>query len=164
MADEYLPLGTAYAGAHTGLFVIGQRSVRFGIGLERPDGDAGAAQWWCPELILLGNTDVQLHADGPIAWKRQDGNWKYEHLNPDGKLYVALKVEQIELGWRAALTIGNRTDQAWPTVVCPICLLLRASPAFADKDLVLAMTYGVVIFSIVVQGLTVGGLARRVVA
>ena len=98
------------------------------------DGDAGVAQWWCPELILMGNTDVMLHADGPIAWQRQDDIWKYEHINPDGKLFVALSVDQIELGWRATLTIGNRTDQTWPTVVSPVCLLLRGSPAFADKD------------------------------
>ena len=98
------------------------------------DGDAGVAQWWCPELILLGNTDAQLNVDGPIAWQQQDGIWKYEHTNPDGKLFVALSVEQIALGWRAALTIGNLTDQVWPMIVSPVCLLLRGSPAFADKD------------------------------
>ncbi|MCZ6587604.1 MAG: cation:proton antiporter, partial [Alphaproteobacteria bacterium] len=41
--------------------------------------------------------------------------------------------------------------------------LALSLPAFPDKNLVLAMTYGVVIFSIVVQGLTVGRVVQRVV-
>ncbi len=41
--------------------------------------------------------------------------------------------------------------------------LALAIPANPDKDLILAMTYGVVIFSIIVQGLTVGRLVDAVV-
>ena len=40
---------------------------------------------------------------------------------------------------------------------------MKSLPDFPGKDLVLAMTYGVVIFSIVVQGLTIAGVVRRVV-
>jgi CPA1 family monovalent cation:H+ antiporter len=36
-------------------------------------------------------------------------------------------------------------------------------PAGEARDIVLALTYAVVVFSILVQGLTVGALARRVV-
>ena len=39
--------------------------------------------------------------------------------------------------------------------------LALSLPAGAARDLILTMTYGVVVFSILVQGLTVGGLAAR---
>ncbi len=39
--------------------------------------------------------------------------------------------------------------------------LALALPAGPERDLILTMTYGVVVFSILVQGLTVGRLARR---
>ena len=41
--------------------------------------------------------------------------------------------------------------------------LALAIPANPDKDLILAMTYGVVIFSIIVQGLTVQWVVKTVV-
>ncbi len=40
--------------------------------------------------------------------------------------------------------------------------LALSLPAFEQRDLILAMTYGVVIFSILVQGLTVGPLAEKI--
>jgi CPA1 family monovalent cation:H+ antiporter len=39
--------------------------------------------------------------------------------------------------------------------------LALALPEGPARDLILTMTYGVVVFSILVQGLTVGRLARR---
>lgn len=39
--------------------------------------------------------------------------------------------------------------------------LALSLPAGSERDVILTMTYGVVVFSILVQGLTVGGLARR---
>lgn len=103
------------------------------VGLHFDD-DAGLAQWWLPELVLLGNTDISLHADGPIAWKQNGEHWKYDHVNSDQRMTVVVTVERVQLGWQASLTIGNRTDEVWNDVVSPICLLLCASSAFADEN------------------------------
>lgn len=94
----------------------------------------GIAQWWVPELVLLGNTDVMLSARGPAPWKRDGENWSYEKKTMDGQLYVAVKVERVKLGWRASMTLGNRSAKTWNDVVSPVCLQLRGSPAFADAD------------------------------
>jgi CPA1 family monovalent cation:H+ antiporter len=40
--------------------------------------------------------------------------------------------------------------------------LALALPASASRDVLLALTYGVVVFSILVQGVTIGAVARRV--
>ena len=97
--------------------------------------ESGLAQWWLPELILLGNTDVSLHARGTVHWKQHSGRrWGYEHVNPDGRLSLTVSVERIKRGWLGSLTVGNRTDEPWPEVVCPVCLLLRASGGFEDND------------------------------
>ena len=44
----------------------------------------------------------------------------------------------------------------------PVALALSL-PVFVGKEVILALTYGVVIFSIIIQGLTLEGLVRRVV-
>ena len=96
--------------------------------------NSGIAQWWLPELVLLGNTDNGLRARGTIAWQQKNQRFSYEHTNPDGRLGLTATVEEIEQGWLASLTVSNRMDRAWTHVVCPVCLLLRASGAFEDKD------------------------------
>ena len=92
----------------------------------------GLAQWWLPELLLLGNTDVRLRTQVPAKWKKADDLWRYNHIIADGQLSVSVTVERINLGWVAALTIENRTHKTWSEVVCPVCLLLHASGAFQD--------------------------------
>ncbi|MAV37285.1 MAG: hypothetical protein CMJ59_17720 [Planctomycetaceae bacterium] len=97
--------------------------------------DRGLAQWWLPELVLLGNTDVSLRAQGTVRWEQpQPPHWGYQHLNPDGQLTLRVSVRQITNGWLAALTVGNQSRRTWPHVVCPVCLLLRASGSFEDPD------------------------------
>jgi len=98
------------------------------------DDHRGLAQWWLPEILLLGNTDVQISTQGPADWKSEAGNWSYERVTPDGLLSVAVTVEQIELGWMATLTIGNRSNSTWSNVVAPVCLLLHASGKFQDPQ------------------------------
>ncbi|TWU27498.1 hypothetical protein [Bythopirellula polymerisocia] len=94
----------------------------------------GLAQWWLPELLLLGNTDVQVATQGPADWKRVDGEWSYNRVTPDGRLSVKVTVQQIQLGWMATLTICNRSDTTWSNVVAPVCLLLHASGVFQDPQ------------------------------
>ena len=96
--------------------------------------ESGVAQWWVPELVLLGNTDVGYGSFREIHWKRQDKNWMFQYLTPDQKLSLKVSVRRIEEGWLASLTVGNRSDQTWPNVVSPVCLLLRASNTFVDVD------------------------------
>ena len=97
--------------------------------------ESGLVQWWLPELVLLGNTDVTINSQGPVPWKQQSRERSsYEHLSPDGRLSLAVSVERIDTGWLASLTVGNQTDDVWSNVVCPVCLLLRASGQFEDPD------------------------------
>ena len=96
--------------------------------------DSGVAQWWVPELVLLGNTDVSLRAEGTVAWQSQGATRSFDHVNPDGMTRIATKVTPIETGWVASMTIENRSKKDWPNVVTPVCLLLRAAPGFADTD------------------------------
>ncbi len=96
--------------------------------------ESGLAQWWVPELVLLGNTDVALNARGTVRWQRDGTAWHFDHVNPDGKLRLVTRVSPISRGWMATLTIENRTKQAWNDVVAPVCLLLRSAPGFADAD------------------------------
>ncbi|QEG33176.1 hypothetical protein [Bythopirellula goksoeyrii] len=94
----------------------------------------GLAQWWLPELLLLGHTDVQVATQGPADWKKTDGNWNYDRVTPDGQLSVTVAIERIELGWMATMKLGNRSASSWSNVVAPVCLLLNASGVFQDPQ------------------------------
>jgi CPA1 family monovalent cation:H+ antiporter len=75
---------------------------------------------------------------------------------------VALPISVMSL--RRDFTKGAIPVLTWGGLRGGISVALALSlPAFAQKDLILAMTYGVVIFSIIVQGLTVEKVVRRVV-
>jgi CPA1 family monovalent cation:H+ antiporter len=75
---------------------------------------------------------------------------------------VALPISLMSL--RREFTKGAIPVLTWGGLRGGISVALALSlPAFAQKDLILAMTYGVVIFSIIVQGLTVEKVVRRVV-
>jgi hypothetical protein len=96
--------------------------------------DSGVAQWWVPELVLLGNTDVSLRAEGAVAWQSQGTSRWFDHVNPDGKIRMATRITPIDTGWVASMTVENRSKTDWSNVVTPVCLLLRAAPGFADSD------------------------------
>ncbi len=78
--------------------------------------------------------------------------------------FIAVAVPITGLSTMREFTKGAILVLTWGGLRGGISVALALSlPDFADKDLILALTYGVVIFSIVVQGLTVGRVARRVV-
>ena len=68
------------------------------------------------------------------------------------------------IGTRQELTQGAVPVLVWGGLRGGISVALAlAIPDNPDKDLILAMTYGVVIFSIIVQGLTVQWVVKTVV-
>ena len=78
--------------------------------------------------------------------------------------FIAVAVPITGLSPLREFTTGAIPVLTWGGLRGGISVALALSlPDFADKDLILALTYGVVIFSIVVQGLTVGRVVRRVV-
>ncbi len=95
--------------------------------------DRGIAQWWLPELVLLGNTDRHYASFRPSQWQRDGKDWTYRYENEDGALSLTATVERIDQGWIASLTVGNQSDETWRNVVTPVCLLLRASEVFQDS-------------------------------
>lgn len=65
---------------------------------------------------------------------------------------------------RQEFTVGAVRVLTWGGLRGGISVALALSlPAGAEKDVILVITYGVVIFSIIVQGLTVGWVVKRVV-
>jgi len=78
--------------------------------------------------------------------------------------FIAVAVPITGLSLKRDFTTGAIPVLTWGGLRGGISVALALSlPDFPDKDLILALTYGVVIFSIVVQGLTVGRVVRRVV-
>ncbi|MCH8918285.1 MAG: sodium:proton antiporter [Proteobacteria bacterium] len=77
---------------------------------------------------------------------------------------TAVSVPIAALSLRKEFTKGAIPVLTWGGLRGGISVALALSiPDFPQKDVVLAMTYGVVIFSIVVQGLTFGRVVRRMV-
>ncbi len=78
--------------------------------------------------------------------------------------FVAVSVPISALSPMREFTKGAIPVLTWGGLRGGISVALALSlPAFPDKNLVLAMTYAVVIFSIVVQGLSIAGVVCRVV-
>ena len=77
---------------------------------------------------------------------------------------VSVGIPMRLIGTRQELTKGAVPVLVWGGLRGGISVALAlAIPDNPDKDLILAMTYGVVIFSIIVQGLTVQWVVQRVV-
>ena len=135
----FLATGVAAAGWRPGRLAaepVGRGSTRVWqpiVDLHFAD-DSGVAQWWVPELVLLGNTDVTVNARGTVKWQRDGTSWHFDHVNPDGQLRLMTRVSPVSQGWVATMTVENRTKQDWKNVVSPVCLLLRSAPGFADPD------------------------------
>ena len=118
-----------------GIVLPGNTVVRQPVIDLQFDDHSGAAQWWLPELVLLGNTDVRVRTQGPADWKEiAKDHWGYQRKSADGRLKVKVEVERIELGWIATLTLTNLLEEKWSEVVSPICLLLYGSGTFQDPD------------------------------
>jgi CPA1 family monovalent cation:H+ antiporter len=63
--------------------------------------------------------------------------------------------ERIPLSWSAVLTWGGLRG------ALSMVLVLSLAPGFPHRDLLVTLTFGVVVLSILVQGLTMGPLLRR---
>jgi CPA1 family monovalent cation:H+ antiporter len=63
--------------------------------------------------------------------------------------------ERLPWSWGAVLTWGGLRGGL------SMVLVLGLPPSFPQRDLLITMTFGVVVLSILVQGLTMGGLLRR---
>ena len=75
---------------------------------------------------------------------------------------VAVTIPLLLFGWRAGMSLRNVPFLTWAGVRGGISVALAlALPDGPAKPAVLVATYGVVLFSIVVQGSTLGALARR---
>lgn len=78
--------------------------------------------------------------------------------------FVAVGLPIRVLGAFREFTQGAVPALTWGGLRGGISVALALSlPASPEKDVILAVCYGVVVFSIVVQGLTIGPLVRRVV-
>ncbi len=78
--------------------------------------------------------------------------------------FISVAAPLSLLGLRREFTKGAIPVLTWGGLRGGISVALALSlPAFAGKDVILAATYGVVVFSIIVQGLTLEHVVRRVV-
>jgi len=78
--------------------------------------------------------------------------------------FISVGAPMILLGLKRTFTNGAIPVLAWGGLRGGISVALALSlPESAAKDVILAVTYGVVIFSIVVQGLTIKALVRAVI-
>ena len=74
---------------------------------------------------------------------------------------VAVAIPLLLFGWRAGMSLRNVPFLTWAGVRGGISVALAlALPDGPAKPAVLVATYGVVLFSIVVQGSTLAALAR----
>ena len=68
-------------------------------------------------------------------------------------------------GWRANLSLRNVPFLTWAGVRGGVSVALAlALPNDPAKPIIIVATYGVVLFSIVIQGSTLSGVARRTLA
>ena len=75
---------------------------------------------------------------------------------------VAVTIPLLLFGWRAGMSLRNVPFLTWAGVRGGISVALAlALPDGSAKPAVLVATYGVVLFSVVVQGSTLAALARR---
>ena len=77
--------------------------------------------------------------------------------------FIAVAVPITMLGVRRTFTRGAIPTLTWGGLRGGISVALALSlPPGPERDVILAITYGVVVVSILVQGTTVGWLARRI--
>jgi CPA1 family monovalent cation:H+ antiporter len=75
---------------------------------------------------------------------------------------IAVAAPALALPWSRALSLGNVPLLTWAGIRGGVSIALALSlPDAPAKPAVLGATYAVVIFSILVQGLTLGAVARR---
>ncbi|MDA0661193.1 MAG: hypothetical protein O3C60_20525 [Planctomycetota bacterium] len=120
----------------TAAVVPGRMQVRTPVlNLEFAE-DLGMAQWWLPEIILPGYTDKGPKPPQAVHWQTDEKNstMSYAQNNEAGDAHLAVEVSKVALGWRASMTITNRSPEVWPDVVCVSCLLLHASHLFVDPE------------------------------
>lgn len=79
--------------------------------------------------------------------------------------FVAIAVPLLVFSWSATMSLRNVPFLTWAGVRGGISVALALSiPDSSARTSILSATYGVVLFSIVVQGLTLGWVARRTTA
>jgi len=96
-----------------------QRSPSIELHFEN---DLGMAQWWIPELLMPGHTDIgRRHVGENVAW-HNESVWWYEHTNASDGLRSRVEIRRVDLGWLAQMTISNLSTEVWRDVVGVVCL------------------------------------------